>query len=109
MMAQGFYMVVMLASYTANLASALTVSAIEPRFSGWELGPSPVVPDNMRTVNIAIPGEGEEEDFVLVQEARWRRDFANVHEFDEIEQALDSVLCSYEDLQVFAGFCARKT
>jgi hypothetical protein len=98
MMAQGFYMVVMLASYTANLASALTVSAIEPRFSGWELGPSPVVPDNMRTVNLAIPGEGEEEDFVLIQEARWRRDFANVHEFDEIEQALDSVLCGYDDV-----------
>ena len=98
MMAQGFYMVVMLASYTANLASALTVSAIEPRFSGWEHGPSPVVPDNMRTVNIAIPGEGEEEDFVQVQEERWRRDFANVHEFDEIEQALDSVLCGYDDV-----------
>ena len=48
----------------------------------------------MRSVNIAIPGEGEEEDFWLVQEKRWRRDFANVHEFDEIEQALYSVLCT---------------
>ena len=98
LMAQGFYMVVIIASYTANLASALTVSVIEPKYSGWEHGASPVVPDNMKAVNIAIPGGGEEKDFLLVQETRWRRDFANVHEFDEIEQALDSVLCGFDDL-----------
>jgi len=98
MMAQGFYMVVVLASYTANLASALTVSAIEPKFSQWEHGASPVVPDNMMAVNIAIPSESEEAEFLLVQEARWRRDFANVHEFDNVEQAMDSVLCGYDDM-----------
>ena len=97
MMAQGFYMVVILASYTASLASALTVSAIQPLFTGWELGESPVVPDNIGA-NIAIPGGGAEETFLAVQAARYQRDFDNVHTFDEIEQALDSVLCGYDDL-----------
>ena len=97
MMAQGFYMVVLLASYTANLASALTVSAIQPLFTGWELGASPVVPDKMGA-NIAIPGEGAEEAFLAVQAATYQRDFDNVHTFDEIEEALDSVLCGYDDL-----------
>ena len=66
-------MVVMLPSYTANLASALTVSAIEPRLSGSEHGASPVVPDTMISVNTAIPGEGQEAEFLRVQEVRGRR------------------------------------
>ncbi len=97
MMAQGFYMVVLLSSYTANLASALTVSAIQPLFTGWELGESPVVPDNIGA-NIAIPDGGAEETFLAVQAARYQRDFDNVHTFDSIEESLDSVLCGSDDL-----------
>ena len=91
-------MVVILASYTANLASSLVSSAIEPPFSGWELGDSPVVPDNIGSVNIAIPGGGAEEEYLTIQSAKWQKSFDNMHTFDEIELALDSVLCGNDDL-----------
>jgi ABC-type amino acid transport substrate-binding protein len=97
-MCQGFFMVVILASYTANLASSLTVSAIQPPFTGWELGDSPVAPDNMRTANIAIPDGGAEQTFLTFQAAKWGQDFGNVHTFDSHEAALDSVLCGNDDL-----------
>jgi hypothetical protein len=44
MNAYGFFMLIILASYTSNLASFLTNSDVSPSISGWETGDSPLIP-----------------------------------------------------------------
>ena len=103
MSSHGFFILIILASYTANLASFLTTATISPPFSGWDTGSSPVVPDVLKTVNLAVPSASSQDVFLLHEEEKWTESkgtpykFDNLHKFDSFEEAVDSVLCGKDE------------
>ena len=98
MFGHGFFMLIILASYTANLASFLTTSAVIPPFSGWETGDAPLAPDAMERARIAIPSNASQDIFVRHEQERWGKDFARLTRYERWEDAVTSVLCGANDV-----------
>ena len=98
MFGHGFFMLIILASYTANLASFLTTSAVTPPFSGWETGDAPLAPDAMERARIAIPSNASQDIFVRHEQERWGKDFARLTRYERWEDAVTSVLCGANDV-----------
>ena len=98
MNAHGFFMLIILASYTANLASFLTNSDVAPSISGWETGDSPLIPKMMDKVNISIPGDSSQEKFLKFESENFKLDFTGINTLDTWEAAVDSVLCGNDDV-----------
>ena len=96
--AHGFFMLIILASYTANLASFLTNSDVAPPISGWETGDSPLIPKMMDKVNISIPENSSQERFLKYESENFKKDFTGINTFDTWEAAVDSVLCGNDDV-----------
>jgi hypothetical protein len=91
-------MLIILSSYTANLASFLTNSNVAPSISGWETGDSPLIPQMMDKVNISIPGDSSQEEFLEFESENFKLDFTGINTFDTWEAAVDSVLCGNDDV-----------
>ena len=93
MAAHGFFMLIILASYTANLASFLTNTAVTPPFTGWDTGATPLVPKSVPTVKLAILGGASGEELLSYEEERLKKKFTKLQKTETWEEAMDSVLC----------------
>jgi len=78
MMGHGFYMLIMISSYTANLASVLSQKDVSLDFTGWRQGRLPVI-DVMEDVSLAIPSGMSQTSFIHHEEVAERTKFKRVN------------------------------
>jgi len=81
MMGHGFYMLIMISSYTANLASVLSQKDVSLDFTGWREGSLSVI-DRMEDVTLAIPAGMSQTEFIHHEEVAERTKFKRVNCYD---------------------------
>jgi hypothetical protein len=81
MMGHGFYMLIMISSYTANLASVLSHKKPSLDFTGWREGSHNVI-DQMMDVTLAIPAGMSQTEFIHHEEVNERTKFRRVYCYD---------------------------
>jgi hypothetical protein len=92
MLGHGFYMLIMISSYVANLASVLSQEDNTMDFSGWYQGNKPIVA-RMEDIELAIPLGGSQGQFIHHEEVSEGRKFMRVDCYQTWEESMDAVLC----------------
>ena len=92
MLGHGFYMLIMISSYVANLASVLSQRDNTMDFSGWYEGNKPIIA-RMEDVELAIPLGTSQVEFIHHEEVAEGRKFMRVDCYETWEESMDAVLC----------------
>jgi hypothetical protein len=92
MLGHGFYMLIMISSYVANLASVLRQRDNSMDFSGWYEGNKPITA-RMEDVELSIPYGMSQSRFIRYEELAEGRKFARVDCYETWEESMDAVLC----------------
>jgi hypothetical protein len=92
MLGHGFYMLIMISSYVANLASVLRQRDNSMDFSGWYEGNKPITA-RMEDVELSIPYGTSQTRFIRYEELAEGRKFARVDCYETWEESMDAVLC----------------
>jgi ABC-type amino acid transport substrate-binding protein len=91
MIAHGFFLVIIINSYVANLASVLTATTLAPTIAGW-----PDITDSNGAYKLAIPRGQAQSDFLEAEAFHYGHEF-NVVETDEWEDSMEMVLAGQAD------------
>mmetsp|Transcript_22670 Transcript_22670/g.55980 ORF Transcript_22670/g.55980 Transcript_22670/m.55980 type:complete len:466 (-) Transcript_22670:92-1489(-) len=92
MLGHGWFMLIILASYTANLASFLTTASLAPSINGWS---DLTVPGN--TYKIAIPRGQSHQRFLEFEKGHYGYKFNNVIYTNTFEEAFAMVAAGTAD------------
>lgn len=92
MLGHGFYMLIMISSYVANLASVLSQRDNSMDFSGWYEGNKPIVA-RMEDIELSIPLGTSQVAFIHHEEVAEGRKFMRVDCYETWEESMDAVLC----------------
>ena len=92
MLGHGFYMLIMISSYVANLASVLSQRDTSMDFSGWYEGKKPVIA-RIEDIHLAIGSGSSQVKFIQQEEVAEGRKFMKIDCYDTWQESMDSVLC----------------
>jgi ABC-type amino acid transport substrate-binding protein len=92
MLGHGFYMLIMISSYVANLASVLSQRDTSMDLSGWYEGNKPVIA-RIEDIELAIPARSSQVKFIQQEEAAEGRKFMKIDCYETWEESMDAVLC----------------
>ena len=96
MLAHGWFMLIIIASYTANLAAALTASSLAPSINSWS---DLISSANGRGYKLSLPRGLSHEEFIAFESSHYGYEF-DIEWTNSWEEALDAVVNGTDDVQV---------